>query len=95
MDDAFWSDLAPYGLFKSDLVLSVHHLLTEPTCPTVTVRFEMPDRARTDIVASAHRDTVEDAIAAVLAEAKIKLPQIAAALRAADADGLGHGKPKD
>lgn len=78
-DTDFWSRMAPHGIFASDLVLTVHHILTEPVCPTATVRFEQPDRAGHDVLACVHRDSVEEAVTAALAVAKVKLAEIVTA----------------
>lgn len=64
-----WGSVAPWEKYKSDLVLEVHHVLTEPTCPTAIVRFEMPERAGKDVISRADCNTVEDAINVALAEA--------------------------
>jgi len=51
------------GLYSKgwgDWVIEVHHILTEPTCPTVTIRPENSNAARYSV----HRDTIVEAIAA-------------------------------
>lgn len=69
-----WAKLAPWEVFKSDLELTLHHVLTEPTCPTARISFELPDRAGTTHVATASGDTVEEAIARVVEKAREVLP---------------------
>jgi len=51
------------GLYSKgwgDWVIEIHHILTEPTCPTATIRPENSNAARYSV----HRDTVVEAIAA-------------------------------
>ena len=59
-----WKEIADltWDKYQSDLSLVVHHILTEPTCPVVTVRFELPDRAGIDIITQVHSDTIEEGI---------------------------------
>lgn len=71
-----WSSLAPWDVFYSDLVITVHHTLTEPTCPSAKIAFELPDRAGTEVVAHCHGDTIKEAISRVIAEAKERLPML-------------------
>ena len=61
MNADFWQSEAPWELFRSDLVLTVKHTLTEPTCPMATIDFEL-DRAPTRLKISYHGDTVQEAI---------------------------------
>jgi len=77
-----WSRLAPWEVFYSDLVITIHHTLTEPTCPSVKISFELPERAGTDVVAHCFGDTIEEAIARATAVAKERLPGIAEKRRA-------------
>jgi hypothetical protein len=85
---AQWADLAPWDVFGSDLVLTVDHILTEPTCPSAKIAFELPERAGTDVVAHCVGDTVEEAIARAVAEAKGKLPGLTEKRRAEIAEML-------
>ena len=71
-----WTILAPWDVFFSDLVLTVHHILTEPTCPSVKIAFEMPERAGTDVLAHGCGDTLEEAIATAVAKAKEKVDMV-------------------
>lgn len=71
-----WSDLAPWGLYGSDLVIRVHHVLTEPTCPVATISFELPKRAGIERVASGLGDTVEEAIQVAVKAAKERLAKL-------------------
>ncbi|MBW3243710.1 hypothetical protein KUV57_13640 [Epibacterium sp. DP7N7-1] len=72
-DHGDWADLAPWGLYGSDLVIRIEHILTEPTCPVATVSFEIPERAGIDRVASGIGNTVEEAIQAAITAAKERL----------------------
>lgn len=76
MDTDHWARLAPWRLYKSDLILTVSHILTEPTCPTVFVRFEMPERAGIDLISSGSGDTIDEAVAVALERADQKLQVI-------------------
>ena len=71
-----WTDLAPWDLYGSDLVIRLEHILTEPTCPVATVSFELPERAGIGRVASGSGDTVEEAIQAAVAAAKERLAKL-------------------
>lgn len=55
-----------YELTGVDWLLEVHHVLTEPTCPTVTIRAE--DDSDRFPTFQAHGDTIEQGIAAVVVE---------------------------
>ena len=77
-----WTILAPWDVFFSDLVLTVHHIPTEPTCPSVKIAFEMPERAGTDVLAHGCGDTLEEAIATAVAKAKEALPALTEKRRA-------------
>jgi len=79
---ADWARLAPWDVFFSDVVLTVHHILTEPTCPSVKIAFEMPERAGTDVLAHGCGDTLEEAIANAVAKAKDVLPALTEKRRA-------------
>jgi len=79
---ADWASLAPWDVFFSDLVLTVHHILTEPTCPSVKIAFEMPERAGTDVLAHGCGNTLEEAIANAVAKAKEVLPVLTEKRRA-------------
>ena len=67
-----WIKLAPWEKYHSDLELTVHHTLTEPTCPTVSVRFEL-DSAPIKKIATVSGNTVEEAIDLALQIAEKKL----------------------
>ncbi len=77
-----WSSLAPWDVFFSDLELTVHHTLTEPTCPTAKIAFELPERAGTHVVAQCLGNTIEEAIARAVAVAKERLPALTEKRRA-------------
>jgi len=49
-----------YAKGWGDWIIEIHHILTEPTCPTVTIRPENSNAARYSV----HRDTVVEAILA-------------------------------
>jgi hypothetical protein len=55
-------DLNLWERFHSDIILEVTTVLTEPVCPTATIRFELPHRAGMDIIAHCIGDTIEQAI---------------------------------
>ena len=68
-------DLDLWPRFNSDLLLNVSTILTEPVCPVATIRFEFPENAGMDIVASAVGNTIEEAIENAVALAMIKLKE--------------------
>jgi hypothetical protein len=35
-----WNDIYPYRKYNEDLVIEMHHVLTEPTCPVVRIKGE-------------------------------------------------------
>jgi hypothetical protein len=70
MDYDEWSKLAPWSRFQSDLVLTIHHLLSEPTCPTARISFEIPARAGYETIAVCCGDSVEEAVHLVSQKAK-------------------------
>lgn len=61
-DYELWSKLAPWSKYKSDLILEVSTILTEPVCPSAKIRFELPARAGYDVIAHCHGDTLQEAI---------------------------------
>lgn len=72
----FWAEAAPWGLFGSDVVLEVSVIITEPACREATIRFELPERARLDIIARSYGDTIEEAIKKVSEKAVEVLAKI-------------------
>jgi hypothetical protein len=68
-----WQRLAPWDKYRSDLTLTVSHTLTEPTCPTATVEFELPERAGKKVIASYHGNTIKEAIDGALLAASVWL----------------------
>ncbi|MBO9428637.1 hypothetical protein [Sulfitobacter sp. R18_1] len=72
-----WSKLAPWDKYKSDLILTVHHVLTEPVCPTASVSFEIPERAGVRRLATCCGDSVEEAVHLALQAARGKLEKMA------------------
>lgn len=68
-----FKDLAPWEKYYSDLVLRVDHVLTEPTCPSVSVEFELPERAGYRYVSNISCDDIQNGIIEALEKAKIKL----------------------
>jgi hypothetical protein len=68
-----WDTLAPWSKYGSDVVLVVHHILTEPAVPTATVRFELPERAGSDVLGHCAADTVEEAVIRAIDAAQTKL----------------------
>lgn len=71
MDTAAWQEAAPWGEFKSDLILTVHHTLTEPTCPTARVEFELKHGGKLNVCC--HGNTIQEAIDAALSAALARL----------------------
>ncbi len=59
---AAWSKLFPYDIYKSDLVLRVDHVLTEPACPTATLVHEVSGIT----LYRADAETIDEAIEAVV-----------------------------
>ena len=57
----FWVDLAPWGKYNSDVIITVDHVLTEPTCPMASVEFEL-DRCGIKSIAYGGGNTFEEAI---------------------------------
>jgi hypothetical protein len=68
-----WDTLAPWSKYSSDVVLVVHHILTEPAVPTATVRFELPERAGSNVLGHCAADTVEEAVMGAIDAAQAKL----------------------
>jgi hypothetical protein len=68
-----WDTLAPWSKYSSDVVLVVHHILTEPAVPTATVRFELPERAGSNVLGHCAADTVEEAVMGAIDAAQTKL----------------------
>lgn len=54
-----WPDY--WEVFKSDIILRVEYILTEPVCPVCYIEFEL-DRAPTKILAGCFGNTIEEAI---------------------------------
>ena len=59
-----WSKLFAWDLYKSDLVLRVDHVLTEPTCPSVHLVHEATDI----ILFSCASDTIQGGILDVVSK---------------------------
>lgn len=53
---------------KGELILRVHHALTEPTCPTATIEWEDGE-----IITRMDRDTISEAIDAAIDQAILAL----------------------
>lgn len=73
-NNEFWCDLAPWDKYKSDVILVVHHILTEPVCPTVEVKFEL-ERCPIQHISSGSGDTVHEAIDDAVRKAVQKLKE--------------------
>ena len=71
-DHEFWADLAPWHKYYSDVIVVVDHVLTEPLCPSATVKFEL-DRCPLKTIASSSGDTIEDAIQSAVTRAVERL----------------------
>jgi hypothetical protein len=50
-----------YSLTGHDWILNIHHILTEPTCPTIVVHPEGTNMARYSV----YRDSIEESVEAV------------------------------
>lgn len=63
--DKFERALDGFGNFweqyRSDIILRIEDVLTEPTCPVAIVEFEL-DRAPFKTISAVHADTIEEAI---------------------------------
>lgn len=66
------TDYLPWKRERGEFVTPIHHVLTEPVCPTVTLKWENSG----EIVSLVAADTIEEGIAKVLQ----KDPEIAAAV---------------
>lgn len=66
------TDYLPWNRERGELVLKIHHILTEPVCPTVTLKWENSG----EIIAMIAADTIEEGIERVFQ----KDPEIAAAV---------------
>lgn len=75
-DYQYWSDQAPWELFGSEIIIEVHHILTEPVCPTAKVRFENPERTGVDVISRGIGNTIDEAIQDALTKAKVKLAEL-------------------
>ena len=67
-----WTGKIPYDHEKGDLILRVHHVLTEPTCPTVVLEWEHNE----EIMFRADYDTLDECVTAALAWARKNLMNI-------------------
>lgn len=61
MTVAAWQALAPWSEFRSDLVLTVTHVLTEPTCPIARVEFEL-ERSGVKLNVACFGNTIQEAV---------------------------------
>lgn len=57
-----WTYEIPWDSRRGELILEVRHTLTEPTCPTATIKWETSG----ECVCSVHGNTVEEAIESAL-----------------------------
>ena len=69
-------DLGLWECFHSDIVLEVNTIITEPVCPEAILKFELPERAGMGFIASAHGDTIDEAIEKVINKAFVILKTI-------------------
>ena len=53
-----WSYCIPWDSSRGELVLKVHHVLTEPTCPTVILMWENSK----EVVCRFDKDTIEEGV---------------------------------
>lgn len=61
-----WTGKVPYKRENGDLILTVHHILTEPTCPTVSLQWENTGER----IFRADCDTLDEGVNAALAWAR-------------------------
>lgn len=74
-----WMEIAPWSVFKSDLVMTIEVILTEPVCVDARVHFELPKRAgfgKYENVATGMGNTIAEAVENAMSEAKLKLAEI-------------------
>lgn len=71
-----WEACAPFSVWGSDVVLRLHHVLTEPTCPDAYIEFENPDRTGIKRIASGCGNTIEEAILKAVTQAREVLPKM-------------------
>lgn len=62
-------DLGLWESFHSDILLEVNTIITEPVCPEAILRFELPERAGMGFIASAHGNTIDEAVMNVITKA--------------------------
>lgn len=70
------SDAEIWEYFKSDVILTVESILTEPVCPQATISFELPHRAGLDRVCTRSANTIDEAIERVINDANVKLGKL-------------------
>lgn len=54
--------LAPWEVWHSDLIITIEHVLTEPTCPTATISFELLNDDKMKRICSGIGNSIEEAI---------------------------------
>jgi hypothetical protein len=61
-----WTYCIPWDSSRGELVLEVHHVLTEPVCPTVSLKWETSG----EVLCRFDKDTIEQGIDAAINWAK-------------------------
>lgn len=64
-----WTDEIPWVPQRGELLLEVSHILTEPTCPTVYLKWETSG----EVLCRFDRDTIEDGVSAAIEWAKTNI----------------------
>lgn len=61
-----WTYDIPWDSERGELILEVHHILTEPVCPTVSLKWESSG----ELLCSFNNDTIEEGIEAAISWAE-------------------------
>ena len=64
-----WTYAIPWDRERGELLLEVSHILTEPVCPTVYLKWETSG----EVLCRFDRDTIEDGVAAAIEWAKTNI----------------------
>lgn len=69
-------DAEIWEYFRSDVILTVETILTEPVCPEATISFELPSRAGLERISKWYGNTIDEAIQNAIKEANEKLSKL-------------------
>ncbi len=69
MDIPDWTNDIPWDTTRGELLLEVRHILTEPTCPTVILKWETSG----EVLCRFDHDTIERGVDAAIAWAKANI----------------------